>query len=63
MEVKPLPWSFSQLKLNAEEAERIRKQQPSCALTQETETIIEKETASIPEVCMYTCVSYMYVHR
>ena len=30
--------------------ERIRLQRPSCSLTQETVSIIEKETASLPEV-------------
>ena len=51
-EINPLPWKFLQLKANAEAAERVRKQQPPCTLTQETASIIEKETAAIPEVCI-----------
>ena len=51
-EVKPLPWNFSQLIINAETAEKIRKQQPSCTLAQETASIIDIETAAIPEVCI-----------
>ena len=50
-EVKIIPWNLPQLKVNAEDAEKIRKQRPSCSLTQETVNIIEKETASLPEVC------------
>ena len=51
-EVKLLPWKFSQLLFNAEAAEKIRKQQPSRTLTHETATILEKETAGVPEVCI-----------
>ena len=51
-EIKPLPWSFSQLIVNAELAEKNRKQQSPSVLTQETVTILDKETAAIPEVCL-----------
>lgn len=52
MEVKPLSWNFSQLIVNAEAAEKNRKQQSSSVLTQETVSIIDKETAAIQEVCL-----------